>query len=71
MYKTIQCQKKENTYFSKNGLILAAGIGEKIIQNGDYSIPAPDYVEENFSTKMVEIIQSYTGVVNKMVWRKN
>lgn len=40
-------------------------------QNGDYGIPVPDYVEENVSTKVVKIIQSYTGVVNKMVWRKD
>ena len=39
--------------------------------NGDYGIPVPDYVEENVSTKVVKIIQSYTGVVNKMVWRKD
>ena len=39
-------------------------------QAGDYGIPVPDYVEENVSTKVVKIIQSYTGVVNKMVWRK-
>ena len=37
---------------------------------GDYGIPVPDYVEENVSTKVVKLIQSYTGVVNKMVWRK-
>lgn len=40
-------------------------------QHGDYGIPVPDYVEENVSTKVVKIIQSYTGVVNKMVWRKD
>ena len=40
-------------------------------RNGDYGIPVPDYVEENVSTKVVKIIQSYTGVVNKMVWRKD
>ncbi len=39
-------------------------------ENGDFGIPVPDYVEENVSTKVVKIIQSYTGVVNKMVWRK-
>ena len=39
-------------------------------QHGDYGIPVPDYVEENVSTKVIKIIQSYTGVVNKMVWRK-
>ena len=38
---------------------------------GDYGIPVPDYVEENVSTKVVKIIQSYTGVVDKMVWRKS
>ena len=38
--------------------------------NGDYGIPVPDYIEENVSTKVVKLIQSYTGVVNKMVWRK-
>ena len=37
---------------------------------GDYGIPVPDYVEENVSAKVVKLIQSYTGVVNKMVWRK-
>ena len=39
-------------------------------QNGDYGTPVPDYVEENVSTKVVKIIQSYVGIVNKMVWRK-
>ena len=38
---------------------------------GDYGIPVPDYVEENVSTKAVKLIQSYTGVVDKMVWRKD
>ena len=38
---------------------------------GDYGIPVPDYIEENVSTKVVKLIQSYTGVVNKMVWRKS
>ncbi|MBR1445925.1 MAG: UDP-N-acetylglucosamine 2-epimerase (non-hydrolyzing) [Alloprevotella sp.] len=37
---------------------------------GDFGIPVPDYVDTNVSTKVVKIIQSYTGVVNKMVWRK-
>ena len=39
-------------------------------KNGDYGVPVPDYIEENVSTKVVKIIQSYTCVVNKMVWRK-
>ena len=38
---------------------------------GDYGIPVPDYIEENVATKVVKLIQSYTGVVNKMVWRKD
>ena len=38
--------------------------------DGDDGLPVPDYVNENVSTKVVKIIQSYTGVVNKMVWRK-
>ncbi len=41
-----------------------------MVANGDNGIPVPDYVEENVSTKVVKIIQSYTGVVDKMVWRK-
>ena len=63
------------------GDFILAGIDEKSLlqavdtavemnQNGDHGIPVPDYVEENVSTKVVKIIQSYTGVVNKMVWRK-
>lgn len=39
--------------------------------NGDYGIPVSDYLDENVSTKVVKIIQSYTGIVNRMVWRKN
>ena len=38
--------------------------------NGDYGIPVPDYTEENVSSKVVKIVQSYTGVIDKMVWRK-
>lgn len=51
-------------------LLQAVGMAVQMNQNGDYGIPVPDYVEENVSTKVVKIIQSYTGVVNKMVWRK-
>ncbi len=39
--------------------------------NGDYGIPVPYYTEDVSTVKVVKIIQSYTGVVNKMVWRKN
>ena len=38
--------------------------------NADYGIPVPNHAEENVSAKVVKIIQSYTGIVNKMVWRK-
>ena len=53
-----------------NSLVQAAETAVAMNENGDYGIPVPDYVEENVSTKVVKIIQSYTGVVNKMVWRK-
>ena len=39
-------------------------------QEGDFGIPVPDYVDENVSIKVVKLIQSYTGIINKMVWRK-
>lgn len=54
-----------------NGLIQAVETAIEMNNSGDYGIPVPDYVEENVSSKVVKIIQSYTGVVNKMVWRKN
>jgi UDP-N-acetylglucosamine 2-epimerase (non-hydrolysing) len=51
-------------------LLQAVDTDVQMNQNGDYGIPVPDYVEENVSTKVVKIIQNYTGIVNKMVWRK-
>lgn len=53
-----------------NGLIQAVDTAVSMNENGDDGIPVPDYVEENVSTKVVKIIQSYTSTVNKMVWRK-
>lgn len=53
-----------------NSLLQAVETAVEMNKNGDHGIPVPDYVEENVSTKVVKIIQSYTGVVNKMVWRK-
>ena len=61
--------------------IILAGIDERSLlqavdtavsmnMNGDNGVPVPDYVEENVSSKVVRLIQSYTGVVDKMVWRK-
>lgn len=63
------------------GCFILAGIDEKsllqavdtaveMVKNDDNGIPVPNYVDENVSTKVVKLIQSYTGVVNKMVWRK-
>lgn len=60
---------------------ILAGIDEKSLlqavetavqqqEKGDFGYPVPDYVDENVSTKVVKLIQSYTGVINKMVWRK-
>lgn len=55
----------------ENGLLQSVDTAVAMNKNGDYGIPVPDYIEENVSTKVVKIIQSYTGVVNKMVWRKS
>lgn len=64
----------------KGNFILAGISTEQVLQaldtavsmnsNGDYGLPVPDYMDENVSAKVVKLIQSYTGVVNKMVWRK-
>ncbi len=64
----------------KGNFVLAGISTEQVLQavdtavemnkNGDFGIPVPYYVEENVSTKVVKLIQSYTGVVDKMVWRK-
>ena len=54
----------------EKGLLQSVDTAVEMNKAGDYGIPVPDYIEENVSTKVVKIIQSYTGVVNKMVWRK-
>ncbi len=54
----------------ENSLLQAVTTAVDMNDNADHGIPVPNYVEENVSTKVVKIIQSYTGVVNKMVWRK-
>lgn len=54
----------------ENGLLQAVELAVLMNQNKDFGIPVPDYTEENVSTKVVKIIQSYTGIVDKMVWRK-
>ena len=52
------------------GLLQSVDVAVSLIKDGLPGIPVPDYVDENVSTKVVRIIQSYVGVVNKMVWRK-
>lgn len=54
----------------EKSLLQAVETAVQLHENGDYGIPVPDYVEENVSSKVIKIIQSYTGVVDKMVWRK-
>ena len=54
----------------EGSLLQAVETAVAMNENGDFGTPVPDYVEESVSTKVVKIIQSYTGVVNKMVWRK-
>ncbi len=64
----------------KGNFVLAGITTEQVLQavdlavtmnkNGDLGIPVPDYLDENVSTKVVKIIQSYTGIVDRMVWRK-
>lgn len=55
----------------EKGLLQSVDTAVEMNKSGDYGIPVPDYIEENVSSKVVKIIQSYTGVVNKMVWRKD
>ena len=65
----------------KGNFILAGITTEQVLQavdtavsmnvNGDLGVPVPDYLDENVSMKVVKIIQSYTGIVNRMVWRKD
>lgn len=54
-----------------NGLLQSVETAVELVKNGDYGTPVPDYTDENVSTKVVKIIQSYTGIVNRMVWRKS
>ncbi|MBR6263057.1 MAG: UDP-N-acetyl glucosamine 2-epimerase [Prevotella sp.] len=54
----------------EKSLLQAVATAVEMNRSGDYGTPVPDYLDENVSTKVVKIIQSYTGIVNKMVWRK-
>lgn len=55
----------------ETGLLQSVDIAVEMNSAGDYGTPVPDYIEENVSSKVVKIIQSYTGIINKMVWRKD
>ena len=55
---------------NEHDLLQAVDVAVEMCNNGDNGIPVPTYTDENVSTKIVKLIQSYTGVVNKMVWRK-
>ncbi len=54
----------------EKGLLQAVEVAVDMVKSGDNGNPVPDYVDENVSSKVIKIIQSYTGIVNKMVWRK-
>ena len=54
-----------------NGMLQAVDTAVEMVRNADNGIPVPDYMDENVSDKVVKIIQSYKGVINRVVWRKN
>ena len=54
----------------EHSLLQAVDTSVEMVKNGDNGIPVPNYTDENVSTKVVKLIQSYTGIINKMVWRK-
>jgi UDP-N-acetylglucosamine 2-epimerase (non-hydrolysing) len=55
----------------EKSLLQAVDTAVEMNKNGDYGIPVPDYIDTNVSTKVIKIIQSYTGVVDRFVWRKD
>ena len=55
----------------EKGLLGAVDLAVEMVKNGDNGVPVPDYVDENVSDKVVKIIQSYVGIVDRMVWRKD
>jgi UDP-N-acetylglucosamine 2-epimerase (non-hydrolysing) len=54
----------------EHSLLQAVDTAVTMVSEGDNGLPVPNYVDENVSSKIVKLVQSYTGVVNKMVWRK-
>lgn len=61
---------KDDFIIDEKSLLQAVDTAVELNRDGQYGILVSDYVDENVSTKVVKIIQSYTGIVNKMVWRK-
>lgn len=55
---------------TSNAVCQAVELATSMYANGEFSCPVPDYVDDNVSTKVIKIIQSYVGIINKMVWRK-
>ncbi len=55
---------------TETSLLQAVDVAVEMNKNGELGIPVPNYTDENVSTKVVKLIQSYTGIVNRMVWRK-
>lgn len=71
--KTAAPERSRRIFISgidEKGLLQAVDTAVEMNRNHDDGIPVPNYVDENVSTKVVKIIQSYVGIVNKMVWRK-
>ena len=62
--------RDKETGIGGKSLLQAVDTAVEMNRNGDHGLPVPNYTDENVSAKVVKIIQSYTGVVNKMVWRK-
>lgn len=56
---------------TKEQVLQAVNMAVEMHKNGDDACDVPAYVDDNVSTKVVKLIQSYTGIINKMVWRKN
>ena len=59
-----------NPMVLKKGMDQAVDTAVELCKDGQHGIPVPDYVDENVSTKVVKIVQSYVSIVNKMVWRR-
>ena len=55
---------------SRDGLLQPVDLAVRMVKDGEFAADVTDYADQNVSTKVVKIIQSYTGIVNKFVWRK-